>query len=42
MESAFLWRQVEETYTHRRQDLDTTTLITAEEWLADTADLDDD
>jgi hypothetical protein len=40
-EAHFLWEQVEETYTHRRQHPDTTTISTAEEWLADTADLDD-
>jgi hypothetical protein len=41
-EDTFLWEQVEETYTHRREHPDTTTLATADEWLADTADLDDD
>ena len=41
-ETTFLWEQVEETYTHRRQHPDKTTLAPAEEWLADTADLDED
>jgi hypothetical protein len=41
-ETTFLWEQVEETYIHRRQHPDQTTLATAEEWLADTADLDED
>ena len=41
-ETTFLWEQVEETYTHRRQHPDKTTLATAEEWLAGTADLDED
>jgi len=41
-ETTFLWEQVEETYIHRRQHPDKTTLATAEEWLADTADLDED
>lgn len=41
-ETTFLWEQVEETDTHRRQHPDKTTLATAEEWLADTADLDED
>ena len=40
-EATFLWEEVEATYTHRRQHPDTTTIATAAEWFADTADLDD-
>jgi len=41
-EDEFLWQQVEEARTHRAQNPDDVKTITAEEWDAFTAQLDDE
>lgn len=41
-EESFLWSQVEKTYQYRQQHPEEVITVTGEEWLADTADLDDE
>jgi hypothetical protein len=40
-EEAFLWEQVEETRAYRRRHPEEVMTVTADEWMAATADLDD-
>ncbi len=41
-EEAFLWSQIEKTYRYRQQHPEYVMTVTGDEWLVDSADLDDD